>query len=88
MHGLCGAWGGLAAGIFGMKALGGLGGISFMSQLIGTLLGVAIAFIGGYAVYFVISKVVGIRLSPEEEFEGADLSILKIIATPERESGW
>ena len=88
LHGLCGAWGGLAAGIFGLKALGGLGGVSFMSQLIGTLLGVAIAFIGGYAIYFIVNKIVGIRLSAEEEFNGADLSIHKITATPERESGW
>jgi ammonium transporter, Amt family len=88
LHGLCGAWGGLAAGIFGLKALGGLGGISFMSQLIGTLLGITIAFVGGYIVYFLMSKIVGIRLSAEEEFNGADLSIHKITATPERESGW
>jgi Amt family ammonium transporter len=88
LHGLCGAWGGLAAGIFGMKALGGLGGVSFMSQLSGTLMGIAIAFVGGYAVYFLINKTVGIRLSAEEEFNGADLSIHKISATPERESGW
>ncbi len=88
LHGLCGAWGGIAAGIFGMQALGGLGGVSLMSQLIGTLLGIAIAFIGGYIVYAVIKKLVGIRLDAEEEFNGADLSIHKITATPERESGW
>jgi Amt family ammonium transporter len=88
LHGLCGAWGGLAAGIFGLKALGGLGGVSFMSQLIGTLLGLVIAFVGGYIVYFIMNKAVGIRLSAEEEFNGADLSIHKITATPERESGW
>jgi len=88
LHGLCGAWGGIAAGIFGAKALGGIGGVSFMSQLIGTLLGVGIAFVGGYVVYGVIKKLVGIRLDPEEEFNGADLSIHKISATPERESGW
>ncbi len=88
LHGLCGAWGGIAAGIFGLKALGGMGGVSFMSQLIGTAMGIAIAFIGGYLVYGIIKKTVGIRLSPEEEFNGADLSIHKISATPERESGW
>lgn len=88
LHGLCGAWGGLAAGIFGMQALGGIGGVSFMSQLIGTLLGLLIAFVGGYLVYFIMNKAVGIRLSAEEEFNGADLSIHKITATPERESGW
>ncbi|MFM2407407.1 MAG: hypothetical protein RL358_149 [Pseudomonadota bacterium] len=88
LHGLCGAWGGIAAGIFGMKALGGIGGISFMSQLIGTLMGISIAFVGGYVVYAVLKKWVGIRLDAEEEFNGADLSIHKISATPERESGW
>ena len=88
LHGLCGAWGGIAAGIFGMQSLGGLGGVSFMSQLIGTLLGIVIAFVGGYAVYGAIKKLVGLRLDAEEEFNGADLSIHKITATPERESGW
>jgi len=88
LHGLCGAWGGIAAGIFGLKIFGGIGGVSFMSQLCGTLLGVVIAFAGGYAVYGVAKKLVGIRLEAEEEFNGADLSIHKISATPERESGW
>ncbi len=88
LHGLCGAWGGIAAGIFGIKAFGGRGGVSFMSQLCGTLLGVAIAFAGGYLVYGVLKKLVGIRLSAEEEFNGTDLSVHKITATPERESGW
>ena len=88
LHGLCGAWGGIAAGIFGLKALGGRGGVSFMSQLCGTLLGVTIAFAGGLLVYGVLKKLVGIRLSPEEEFNGTDLSVHKITATPERESGW
>jgi Amt family ammonium transporter len=88
LHGLCGAWGGIAAGIFGLKAFGGIGGVTFMSQLIGTLLGIAIALIGGFVVYGTIKKLVGIRLTHEEEFNGADLSIHKITATPERESGW
>ena len=88
LHGLCGAWGGIAAGIFGTKALGGLGGVSIMAQVVGTLLGIGIAFGGGYVVYAVLKKTVGIRLSTEEEFNGSDLSIHKISATPERESGW
>ncbi len=88
LHGLCGAWGGIAAGIFGLKAFGGIGGVSLVSQLIGTLLGITIAFVGGYLVYGVIKKTVGIRLDAEEEFNGADLSIHKISATAERESGW
>jgi len=85
LHGLCGAWGGLAAGIFGAKALGGLGGVSFMSQLVGTLLGIGIAVIGGAAVYGLLKATSGLRLSAEEEFEGADLSIHRISATPERD---
>ena len=82
LHGLCGAWGGIAAGIFGLKALGGMGGVAFMSQLIGTLMGVGIAFIGGLVIYGLIRQLVGIRLSEEEEYHGADLSIHKISAEP------
>lgn len=78
LHGLCGAWGGIAAGIFGATALGGLGGVSFMAQLVGTLTGVAIALSGGFVVYGILKSVMGIRLSQEEEYEGADLSIHKI----------
>ena len=81
LHGLCGAWGGLAAGIFGLKSMGGLGGVSFMSQLIGTGLGVVIALVGGALVYGGLKKLVGIRMDAEDEFNGADLSIHKIAAT-------
>jgi ammonium transporter, Amt family len=88
LHGLCGAWGGIAAGIFGLKSFGGIGGVSFMSQLFGTSMGVVIAFVGGFAVYGMLKKLVGIRLSAEEEFNGTDLSVHKITASPERESGW
>jgi Amt family ammonium transporter len=88
LHGLCGAWGGIACGIFGSKALGGLGGVTLLSQLIGTAMGVAIAAIGGALVYGALKASVGIRLDREEEFNGSDLSIHKISATPERESGW
>jgi ammonium transporter, Amt family len=88
LHGLCGAWGGLAAGIFGYKELGGLGGVSFWSQLMGTALGIMIAVLGGLVIYGVLKKTVGIRLDPEEEYEGADLSVHKISATPEREVSW
>ncbi|BBP75749.1 ammonium transporter [Pseudomonas gingeri NCPPB 3146 = LMG 5327] len=78
LHGLCGVWGGVACGIFGQQALGGLGGVSLISQLIGTLSGVAVALIGGFAVYGAIKAVHGLRLSQEEEYYGADLSIHKI----------
>jgi Amt family ammonium transporter len=88
LHGLCGAWGGIAAGIFGQQALGGLGGVSIVSQLIGTVLGIVIAVLGGWAIYGVLKMMVGIRLDREEEYQGADLSIHKITATPEREVSW
>ncbi len=88
LHGLCGAWGGIAAGIFGAKALGGLGGVALMSQLIGTALGISIAVAGGFLVYGALKVTVGIRLDPEEEYDGADLSVHKISSTAERETSW
>ncbi|USX18121.1 ammonium transporter [Oxalobacteraceae bacterium OTU3REALA1] len=88
LHGLCGAWGGIAAGIFGLKALGGMGGVSFAAQLTGTVLGVAIALVGGFAIYGVLKATMGLRLDPEDEFQGADLAIHRISSTPERESNW
>ena len=88
LHGLCGTWGGIAAGIFGSKALGGLGGVSLGGQLIGTAMGVTWALLGGFIVYGTLKFTMGLRMSQEEEFEGADLSIHKISATPEREANW
>jgi Amt family ammonium transporter len=88
LHGLCGLWGGIAAGLFGTKALGGLGGVSFFAQLIGSVLGVAWALIGGFVVYGAIKAVMGLRMSQEEEYEGADLSIHRIGSTPDREVNW
>lgn len=82
LHGLCGVWGGIAAGIFGQVALGGMGGVSLISQLIGTGLGILIAFAGGFAVYGLLKILLGLRLTQEQEYEGADLSIHKITATP------
>ncbi len=85
LHGACGAWGGIAAGIFGSARLGGAGGVSFMSQLVGTLTGVAIAVAGGFAVYGIIKATIGIRLDEQDEFAGADLAIHKISAYPEQD---
>ncbi|CAI08736.1 putative ammonium transporter [Aromatoleum aromaticum EbN1] len=88
LHGLCGAWGGLAAGIFGSTALGGLGGVSFAAQAIGTLAGIVVALAGGTVVYGAIKATMGLRLDPEQEFAGADLSLHRISATAERETSW
>jgi Amt family ammonium transporter len=88
LHGLCGTWGGIAAGIFGTQALGGMGGINVTAQLAGTALGVVWALVGGFVVYGVLKMTLGLRMSQEEEFEGADLTIHKITASPDREASW
>lgn len=88
LHGLCGAWGGLACGIFGAPALGGVGGVAFLPQLLMTLLAIAVALAGSTVVYGILRATLGLRLDPEDEYNGADLSIHKITATPERESLW
>ena len=86
LHGLCGAWGGIAAGVFGHTALGGAGGVSWVAQLVGTGLAIAWALAGGLIVYGLLKIVIGLRLDPEAEFEGADLSVHRISATPERQA--
>lgn len=83
LHGLCGAWGGIAAGIFGSTGLGGLGGVSFTAQLLGTVTGVLIALLGGFVVYGAVNVVLGLRLSEEDEYRGADLAVHRIGATNE-----
>jgi Amt family ammonium transporter len=88
LHGLCGTWGGMAAGIFGSTSMGGLGGVSITAQLLGTLLGVLWAFVSSALLYAVLKTVLGLRLSQEEEFEGADLTIHQINSSPERETSW
>jgi Amt family ammonium transporter len=85
LHGLCGAWGGVAVGIFGLKSLGGIGGVSVWSQLIGTAGAIVLALAGGALVYGAIKATVGLRLDREDEFNGADLAIHQVSSTPERE---
>jgi len=88
LHDICGAWGGIAAGIFGAEMLGGLGGVGLPAQILGTLGGVAVALIGSLMVYGVLKMAWGLSLDPEAEFVGADLSIHKLSATAERETSW
>jgi ammonium transporter, Amt family len=89
LHGMCGAWGGIAAGIFGLRALGGTGGVSLIAQIVGTAGAIALALAGGTFVYGILKMTVGLRLDREAEFNGADISLHRISSTPEREtSGW
>jgi Amt family ammonium transporter len=88
LHGLCGAWGGIAAGVFGLEIFGGLGGVSLVSQAAGTLMGIIVAIGGAGLIYGGLKAAVGIRLDAEQEFIGADLSIHKISATAEKEVSW
>jgi len=83
LHGLCGAWGGIAAGIFGSESFGGLGGVSLMAQITGTFTGISVALVGGFLVYGLVKAVSGIRLDQEDEFNGADLAVHKIASTCE-----
>ena len=83
LHGLCGLWGGIACGIFGLTALGGIGGVTFQSQLVGSVMGAAFGFITGFIIYGLLNTLMGLRLSVEDERMGADLAIHKISANPE-----
>jgi Amt family ammonium transporter len=88
LHGLCGTWGGIAAGIFGSKALGGVGGVALMPQLIMTALAIVVALLGSFVVYRVLKMTLGLRLDQEQEYDGADISVHRITSTPEREPNW
>jgi Amt family ammonium transporter len=86
LHGLCSAWGGIAAGIFGAKALGGMGGVSLAADRHAGRRGGRCA--ASLVVYGLLRRVMGLRLDPDAEFTGADLSIDKVSATAEHEINW
>jgi Amt family ammonium transporter len=85
LHGLCGLWGGIAAGIFGLTQLGGMGGVSPIAQLLGSLVIAAYAFLLGFLLYSLSQRVFGIRMTDEQQRRGADMSIHSIGANPEGE---
>jgi len=85
LHGLCGLWGGIACGIFGLKEFGGLGGVGFTSQLVGSLMGAAYGAIAGFVVYRTVDVLLGLRLGADDERRGADLAVHKITANPEED---
>ena len=85
LHGLVGVWGGISAGIFGVTSMGGLGGVSLASQIIGTVAGAGIAFAGSYLIFGVIKRFAGLRLTPQEEQIGPDLIVHRSRAYPEQE---
>ncbi|MGE0054617.1 MAG: ammonium transporter [Hyphomicrobium sp.] len=83
LHGLCGLWGGIACGIFGLEALGGMGGVTFASQFVGSIGGALFGLAAGLFAYTLVDVALGFRLSPDDERQGADLAIHKIGANPE-----
>jgi Amt family ammonium transporter len=85
LHGLSGSWGGIAAGIFGQKFLGGMGGISIVSQIIGTVSGIVFSVCISLLVYGALKKTVGIRLDEKQERQGSDLAIHNISAYHEQD---
>ena len=68
---------------FGLKTFGGLGGVTFQAQLVGSLMGAAAGLASGALIYWFVDAAIGFRLSADEEREGADLAIHKISASPE-----
>ncbi len=83
LHGLCGTWGAIATGLFGQEILGGLGGVSFYSQIIVAVIILLIGLLAGTIVYGVAKYTVGIRLSDKEEIIGSDRSVHGIDSNPE-----
>jgi Amt family ammonium transporter len=86
LHGISGTWGGIACGIFGQEALGGLGGVSVIGQIIGSVAAIVVAVVFGFAVYKMLDASFGLRLEPEEEIRGSDLSVHNLESNPEEAS--
>ena len=69
VHGLCGVWGGIATGIFGTAE-----GVSLGVQVLGTLAITGWAFFTMLGVFLALKAVGMLRVSPEEEQAGLDIS--------------
>jgi Amt family ammonium transporter len=80
VHGVCGAWGTLAAGLFNIEGV--------TAKIIGVqLLGIGAAFLWVFPTSFILFKLikatVGLRVSPEEEIDGLDIGEHGIEAYPD-----
>jgi len=78
LHGINGTWGGIAAGIFGHKALGAISDLNFLAQLAGSLLAVCYALVAGFILYKGIDLVYGLRMTDEEQLVGSDMTYHRI----------
>jgi len=80
VHGVCGAWGTLACGLFNTPDDNGVGGIlvggghhQLVTQLIGVVAVFAYAFGAGLIMFLAIRFTIGLRVSEEEELRGLDV---------------
>jgi len=85
VHGVCGAWGTLSAGLFNAEAVLGIGeantglfygggAAQLGTQAIGVAAAFAWAFLFGLGLFFVIKKTVGLRVSETDELKGLDIT--------------
>jgi Amt family ammonium transporter len=72
LHGLAGAWGAFATGIFGQVALGGRGGTSLVSQTVGTVGIVGVGIVSGFVMFGFLQRIGALRVSRDLEVQGAD----------------
>jgi Amt family ammonium transporter len=89
VHGYNGLWGLLTVGIFADGTYGGVSGLivgntsQIIAQIIDMVVVVVWAFGTGYILFYIIKKIVGLRVSPEEELTGLDLGEHGYSAYPE-----
>ncbi len=81
VHGVCGAWGTLSAGLFAQEVFGGTNGLLFgggTAQLVTQIIGIVAYFVWAFGVSLVIflgiKYTIGLRVSEEEELRGLDIT--------------